>query len=278
MGSHPKRAGCRSLSSAIRPWQKVGPLLKAVKVPLDGIPSLKCINVTTQLGVICKLAEGALNPTAYAIDEDIDPSIKPIHLQFRDKNVVGDRIKGFTEVQGLVACVLKASPDMVKEGIQHLGWCNPGCTFRLGDKRLECPLQKGFCGFWLTEGYKNIRMCPKQSNKDGERTRGHEEWLRIQGLLSLEKRRLKGDLIAVCDFLMRGSGEGSADLFSLLSGDRMRGNGSKLHQGKFRLDIREKFFTERVVTHWNKCPREVVMAPSLLVFEKHLDKALRDMI
>ncbi|KAK4811170.1 hypothetical protein QYF61_019801 [Mycteria americana] len=49
----------------------MGPLLKPVQVPLDGIPSLKRITCTTQLGVICKLAEGALSPTVYVVDEDI---------------------------------------------------------------------------------------------------------------------------------------------------------------------------------------------------------------
>ncbi|KAK4808976.1 hypothetical protein QYF61_015210 [Mycteria americana] len=48
----------------------MGPLLKPVKVALDGIPSLLRINCTTELGVICKLAEGALNPTIYITDED----------------------------------------------------------------------------------------------------------------------------------------------------------------------------------------------------------------
>lgn len=50
------------------------------------------------------------------------------------------------------------------------------------------------------------------------------------------------------------------------------------HQGKFRLDIRSKFFTERVVKHCKKLPKEVVMTPSLLVVKKCLNNALRHMV
>ena len=90
-------------------------------------------------------------------------------------------------------------------------------------------------------------------------------------MFSVEKRRLWGDLMAVYSFLMGGSGGGRADLLSLGTSGRTRGNGMKLHEGKFRLDIRRRFFTEKVVGHWNRLPREVVMAPSLSEFKEGLD-------
>ncbi|KFQ51314.1 hypothetical protein N333_12080, partial [Nestor notabilis] len=48
-------------------------------------------------------------------------------------------------------------------------------------------------------------------------------------------------------------------------------NGFKLKQGKFRLGIRKKFFTMRVVRHWHRFPKEVINAPSLLLFKTRLD-------
>ncbi|KFR13381.1 hypothetical protein N306_12573, partial [Opisthocomus hoazin] len=55
-------------------------------------------------------------------------------------------------------------------------------------------------------------------------------------------------------------------------------NSSKLKEGRFRLDIRKKFFTIRVVKHWNRFPREAVDAPSLEAFKARSDGALSNLV
>ena len=74
-------------------------------------------------------------------------------------------------------------------------------------------------------------------------------WPRDLGFFSLERRRPQGHLIAAFQYLKRAYRKAGEGLFRRACSDRTRGNGFELEEGRFRLGIRKKFFTVRVVRH-----------------------------
>ena len=106
----------------------------------------------------------------------------------------------------------------------------------------------------------------------------YKDRLREVGLCSMEKRRLWGNRIEAFQYIKEGYEKEGDRLFSRVCCDRKRRNGFKLEEGRFKLDMKKKFFMIWVVRHWHRLPHEVVDAPSLESLKVRLDGALSNLI
>jgi len=110
------------------------------------------------------------------------------------------------------------------------------------------------------------RMIP------GLRGRSYEERLDILNLFSMERRRLRGDLIETFK-LLKGLNKIDGDLFKLLPESRTRGHHLKVAKPRSKLQLRVNFFSNRVINAWNKLPDSKVQAQSVASFKRALDRS-----
>jgi len=119
---------------------------------------------------------------------------------------------------------------------------------------------------------------PDEGHKNDLKDVSYNDRLKGLGLFSLQKRRLCGDHSAAFQYLKGTYRKGGEGVFTRACIDRVEVNGFQLKAGRFRLDIRKKFFTVRVVRHWHRLPREAVGACFLKVFQARMDGALNSLM
>ena len=107
---------------------------------------------------------------------------------------------------------------------------------------------------------------------EGFRKFDYDTRLKKLGLTTLEKRRMRGDLIETFEILTDREKIFKQDFFDMRQRDYyLRGHSHSLEVKRSQINIRSNFFSQRTVKHWNSLPEHVVSASSVNSFKNRLD-------
>jgi len=176
---------------------------------------------------------------------------------------------------------------VVKKAYGVLAFIGRGIEFRSRNvmlqlyKTLVRPHLEYCVQFWSPHYKKDVEALERVQRRftrmlPGMEGRSYEERLRDLRLFSLERRRLRGDLIEAYKMIRGLDRVDSDSLFPRMEKASTRGHSFKLRGDSYRTDIRGRFFTQRVVREWNALPAAVVDAPSLVAFKRLVDKYMEE--
>ncbi|KAK4826897.1 hypothetical protein QYF61_012085 [Mycteria americana] len=232
---------------------------------------------------------------------DLDAEVECTISKFADDTKLGgavDSLEGQHALQRDLdrlehwAMINRMKFNKSKCQILHLGWTNAGHQYKLGEECLESSPAERDLGVLVGSRLSMSVLCALAAKK-AKRILGSIKhsitswskevvfllysalvWPHLEYRVQFWAPQFKKD-VKVLECIQRRA----TKLVKMLEAiGRMGMVQSCVHQGRFRLDIRKHFFTERVVKPWKRLPREVVDAPSLSVFKRHLDNALNNML